>query len=88
MLNYIKTCEYLFLTFYVQSVIININRTVKSRQISNTHTHGFLAKCKTYLILSMVQSKSLENNKNNSWNYTNIKRSNFLCKTGRIHFKP
>ena len=52
MLNYIKTCEYLFLTFYVQSVIININRTVKSRQISNIHTHGFLAKCKTYLILS------------------------------------
>ena len=60
MLNYIKTCEYLFLTFYVQFVTINTNRTVKSRQISNIHTHGFLAKCKTCLILSMDQSKSLK----------------------------
>ena len=60
MLNYIKTCEYLFLTFYVQFFIINTNRTVKSRQISNIHTHGFLEKCKTYLILSTDQSKSLK----------------------------
>ena len=60
MLNYIKTCEYLFLTFYVQFVTIYTNRTVKSRQISNIHTLGFLAKCKTYLILSTDQSKSLK----------------------------
>ena len=60
MLNYIKTCEYLFLTFDVQFIIINTNRTVKSRQISNIHTHGFLEKCKTYLILSTDLSKSLE----------------------------
>ena len=58
MLNYIKTCEYLFLTFDIQFIIINTNRTVKSRQISNIHTHGFLEKC--YLILSTDQSKSLE----------------------------
>ena len=60
MLNYIKTCEYLFLTFDVQFITINTNRTVKSRQISNIHTHGFLEKCKTYLILSTDQSKSLK----------------------------
>ena len=47
MLNYVKTCEYLFQTFYVQFITINTNRTVKSRQISNIHTHGFLEKCKT-----------------------------------------
>ena len=60
MLNYIKTCEYLFRTFDVQFVTINTNRTVKSRQISNIHTHGFLEKCKTYLILSTDQSKLLK----------------------------
>ena len=60
MLNYIKTCEYLFLTFYVQFVIMNTNRTVKSRQISNIHTQWFLEKCKTYLIMSTDQSKSLK----------------------------
>ena len=40
--------------FYVQFVI----STVKSRQISNIHTHGFLLKCKNHLILPTDQSKS------------------------------
>ena len=40
--------------FYVQFVI----STVKSRQISNFHVHGFLLKCKKHLILPTDQSKS------------------------------
>ena len=38
------TCH-LHSKFYVQFVI----STVKSRQISNIHTHGFLLKCKNQL---------------------------------------
>ena len=56
MLNYIKTCEYLFLTFDVQFVTINTNRTVKSRQISNIHTHVFLEKCKTRALTRILKT--------------------------------
>ena len=47
---------YLSLVFevYVQFAI----STVKSRQVSNIHTHGFLLKCKNHLILPTDQSES------------------------------
>ena len=51
--------------FYVQFVI----SIVKSRQISNIHTHGFLLKCKNHLILPTDQSKLPKNDKTLSWNY-------------------
>ena len=73
MFNYIQTSEcfisditigyptcHLCLKFYVQFVM----STVKSRQISNVHTHGFLLKCENHLILATDQSKSPKNNKN------------------------
>ena len=40
--------------FYVQFII----STVKSRQISDIHTHKFLLKCKNHLMLPTDQSKS------------------------------
>ena len=52
-LLYLKTRE----CFYLIS-------TVKSRQISNIHTHRFLLKCKNHLILPTDQSKSPKNDKN------------------------
>ena len=67
MFNYIKTGDCFILDttigyptcnlcskFYVQFVI----SAVKSRRISNLHTHGFLLKCKNHLILPMNLSKS------------------------------
>ena len=59
-----RVLPYLSLVFevYVQFVI----RTVKSRQISNIHTHGFfLLKCKNHLVLPTDQSKSLKKNDKN-----------------------
>ena len=53
------TCH-LCSNFFVQFVI----STVKSRQISNIHTHRFLLNCKIHLILPMDQSKSPKNDKN------------------------
>ena len=55
-----RTQPYLCLKCYVQFVIIS---TVKSRQISNIHTHGFLSKCKNDLILPTDQSKSPKKDK-------------------------
>ena len=40
--------------FYVKFVI----STVKSRQISNIHTHGFLLKCRNHLILPKSPKKN------------------------------
>ena len=62
MFNYSKTGDttigyptcHLCSKFYVQFVI----STVKSRQISNIHMHGFLLKCKNHLILPTDPSKS------------------------------
>ena len=58
------TQQYLCSKFYVQFVIIvHYLSTVKSRQISNIHTHRFLLKCKNHLILPTDKSKSRKNNK-------------------------
>ena len=67
MFNYISTGEcfisdttigypscHLCSKFYVQFIV----STVKSRQISNIHSHGFLLKCNNHLILPTDQSKS------------------------------
>ena len=47
--------------FYVQFAI----STVKSRQVSNIHTHRFLLKCKNHLILPTDQSESPKKNDKN-----------------------
>ena len=47
---------------------------MKSRQLSNIPTHGFLSKCKNDLILPLDQSKSPKKTiKAMSWNYLCIK---------------
>ena len=53
---------YLSLVFEVLCIQLVIS-TVKSRQISNIHTHGLLLKCKNNLILLKYQSKSAKNDK-------------------------
>ena len=53
---------YLSLVFEV--LVQFVISTVKSRQISNIHTHRFLLKCKNHLILPTDQSKSPKNDKN------------------------
>ena len=76
MFNYIKTGEcfisdttigyptcHLCSKLYVQFCI----STVKSRQISNIHTHGFLLKCKKHFTNGPI--KIAEKKKKNSWNY-------------------
>ena len=70
---YLSLCS----KFYVQFVI----STVKSRQISNIHTHRFLLKCKNNLILPTDQSKSPKKTiKTLSWNYSYVQHDiKFYC---------
>ena len=51
--------------FYVQFVI----STVKSRQISNIHTHGFLLKCKKHFFTNGPIKIAEKKIKTLSWNY-------------------
>ena len=68
--------------FHVQFVI----STVKSRQTSNIHTHGFLLKCKKHFILPTDQSKSPKKTINTlNWNYRIFKNG---CRAGGLSEHP